>query len=239
MEMFMTDDVSASAAAGPDPASPPAGGRDDNIAAIRQQRDTALGLGDRETAQEFDALERELYDAGARVAAPARADAEGSGGEADIDEADHAPLTGDEAAGVFAFLDEVDPDAAAALRADWGNDVAANLGYAHLWFTTQYTQDERDSMVVTPGLVRMAARMGRRLASDRRTAGRHRSGGGREVAGGATGQGGQVGELRRRREDALRTGNYRQAQELDEQERAAWARRYGDGPIVGHAGRTL
>ena len=232
----MTDDESAVATDAPNVESTAVGGVDDRIADIRRQRDAALGLGDRETAQEFDALERELYDAGAQGAAPACADAEGPGGAADIDKADHAPLAPDEAAGVFAFLDTVDADAAAGLRAEWGGEAGAHLGYAHLWFTTQYTQAERDSMVVTPGLVRMAARMGRKLAAgrERRT---HTTDGHNSDGDEATNS--DPAALRRRRQEAQRNGDYRRAQQLDAEERAAWARFSGDAPIVGRAGRNL
>lgn len=234
----MTDDDSASAPAGPDTASTAAGGVDDRVVAIRRQRDVAMQTGDRETAQEFDALERELYDAGADggsgFASPDAVEA------ASFTETDHAPLTADETEGVLAFLDEVDGEAAATLRAEWGSDAAANLGYAHLWFTTQYTQDERESMVVTPGLVRMAARMGRGLAADRRVTQTQLPSGRRDTAAdGTASQSENVGELRRRKEEALRAGDHRLARHFDEEERALYARLHGDGPIVGHAGRTI
>jgi len=235
----MTDDNSAAVTAEPTMDSPITGGSDERVVAIRQHRDVALQAGDRETAEEFDALERELYDAGAQDGRPEVASADDTEAVS-LAEADHAPLTTEETAGVFAFLAEVDADAADSLRAEWGDDAATNLGYAHLWFITQYTQDERDSMVVTPGLVRMAARMGRKLAADRRATGRHGQSGGEDTA--LDGVGSirqQVGDLRRRKVEAQRDGNYRLAQELDAQELAAWARLDGTGPIVGRAGRTL
>lgn len=232
----MTDGEPAAAMGAPNAESTADGGIDDRIADIRQQRDVALQAGDRETAQEFDALERELYDAGAQVTG---ADIGEPGGDGTMEFTDtaHAPLTPDEAAGVFAFLDTVDPDAAASLRAEWGGDAAANLGYAHLWFTTQYTQAERDSMVVTPGLVRMAARMGRTLAADGRAARtRRRDGSGDD---GSAGPHREPAELRRLKDEARRSGDHRLAREYDAQERAAWARLGGAGPIVGRAGRKL
>lgn len=235
----MTDVEKAAVPAEPSMDAPAIGRSDDSMAAIRRQRDVALQAGDRATAEEFDSLERELYEAEAADDRPEAASPDAVEA-ASFTESDHAPLNHDEAAGVFAFLDEVDPEAAVSLRAEWGGDAAANLGYAHLWFTTQYTQNERDSMVVTPGLVRMAARMGRKLAASRRKAETDRPDGGRDTAEhGVTSHREQVNELRRRRGEALRTGNYRRAQELDEQERAAWAQLHGGGPIVGRAGRIL
>ncbi|MDH3231833.1 MAG: hypothetical protein OEN55_18735 [Alphaproteobacteria bacterium] len=233
----MTDGEAAAAMGAPNAESTTDGSVDDRITDIRHQRDAALGLGDRETAEMLDALERELYDASEQGAAPARA-AEGSGGEADIEDAAHAPLSRDEASGVFAFLDTVDPDATASLRREWGGDAAANLGYAHLWFTTQYTQAERDSMVVTPGLVRMAARMGRKLSADGREARSQRRDPSRstdDVAGSRK----HPGEIRHLRQEAQRNGDHRLARQYDEQERAAWARLQGAGPIVGRAGRKM
>ncbi len=237
----MTDSEPVPATGGPKEDATALRGVDDRIADIRRQRDTALGLGDRETAREFDALERELYDAGAGAAGAETGDpgVEGSGGAAtdNFDEATHGPLTADEAEGVFAFLDTVDADGTAGLRAEWGGEAGAHLGHAHLWFVTQYTQAERDSMVVTPGLVRMAARMGRKLAAD----GQERQA---APTGGHDGDGAADADqnpaaLRRRRQDAQRAGDYRRAQALDEEERAAWARVSGDAPIVGRAGRNL
>ena len=150
-----------------------------------------------------------------------------------------APLTGDEVEGVFEFLDAVDAEATAALRAEWGAAAAAHLGHAHRWFTTAFTGEERDSMVVTPGLVRLAARRGRALAAGARDP--DHAGRADEETGApdAVALRRRVGELRRRREDAQRAGDYRRARALDEEERAAWARLSGAAPVVGRAGRGL
>lgn len=233
----MTDTNSAAATDGHEAASPAAASVDGGVAAIRRQREDARRAGDRETAQMLDALERDVYDADEQEDRPESAPPD-SGAAVDAAEEDHTPLTGDEVSGVFGFLDEVDPDAAASLRREWGGDAAANLGYAHLWFTTQYTQAERDSMVVTPGLVSMAARMGRKLSADGREARSRRQDGSRG-AGDAAGSRKEAGEIRRLKEEAQRRGDYRLAQQYDEQERAAWARRHGTGPIVGRAGRKM
>ena len=233
----MTDGNSAAATAGPNTGSPAAGGSDDSVATIRQRRDAALRAGDRDTAQMLDELERQAYAADENESGPEFAPPD-AGGAADAAQGDHSPLTRDEVSGVFGFLDEVDPAAAASLRSEWGGDAAANLGYAHLWFTTQYTQAERDSMVVTPGLVSMAARMGRTLAAEGRDASARRRGG-RRSAGGTAGSRKQPGEIRRLKQEAQRKGDYRLAQQYDEQERAAYARLHGTGPIVGRDHRNL
>ena len=227
----MTDTNSAAAMEGPEVESPTAASDTDRVVEIRRQREEARQSGDRQTAQTLDELERQIYDADEIEVRPDSVPPD-SGGAVDAVDGDHKPLTGDEVSGVFGFLDEVDPDAAASLRAEWGGDAAANLGYAHLWFTTQYTQAERDSMVVTPGLVSMAARMGRKLAADGREA-RSRQ------RGGAAAPRIEPGEIRRLREDAQRKGDHRLAQKYDAQERAAYARLGGEGPIVGRAGRNI
>ena len=231
----MTDNTSTAATSEAGAEQPAGAGTDGEVAEIRRQRNDAQRAGDRETAQMFDSLEREFYDANEKDNSPESAPAD-SGGTADSTGGDHTPLTGGEASEVFDLLDDVDPDSAAALRREWGGDAGANLGYAHLWFTTQYTQDERDSMVVTPGLVSMAARMGRQLTADRRAA-RVQPRDARR--GGAAGSRKEPGEIRRLKEEAQRKGDYRLARTYDEQERAAYARRHGAGPIVGQAGRKL
>ena len=56
---------------------------------------------------------------------------------------------------------------------------------------------------------------------------------------GAANAGPDPAELRRLREAAQRDGDFRRAQALDEEERAAYARLHGAGPIVGRAGRNM
>jgi hypothetical protein len=233
----MTDTSSAAATNGQEAESPAAASADGGAAEIRRQREDARRSGDRETAQMLDALEREIYDAEEKEGRPDSAMPD-PGGVTEFTEGDHAPLSRDDAVGVFTFLDEVDPEAAASLRREWGGDAAANLGYAHLWFTTQYTQAERDSMVVTPGLVSMAARMGRKLSADGRES-RLRRQDEDHGAGNATGSRNEPVEIRRLKEESQRNGDHRLAQQYDEQERAAYARLDGAGPIVGRAGRKM
>ena len=233
----MSDMNSAAAMDGPEVDSPAAASDNDRLVEIRRQREDARQSGDRETAQMLDELERKIYDANGREGRPDSVPPD-SGAAADVAEGDHTPLTGDEVSGVFGFLDEVDADAATSLRREWGDDAAANLGYAHLWFTTQYTQAERDSMVVTPGLVSMAARMGRKLSADGRETRPRRQDGSRG-AGDAAASRKEAGEIRRLKEEAQRNGDYRLAQQYDAQERAAYARLHGAGPIVGRAGRKM
>ncbi len=233
----MTDTSSAAATDGHEAESPAAASADGGVAEVRRQREDARQAGDRETAQMLDELERQIYDADGKEDRPGSTPPD-SGAAEDVAEGDHTPLTGDEVSGVFGFLDMVDPDAAVSLRREWGGDAAANLGYAHLWFTTQYTQAERDSMVVTPGLVSMAARMGRKLSADGREA-RSRRQRGRRGVGNAAGSRNEPGEFRRLKEEARRNGDHRLARQYDEQERAAYARLHGAGPIVGRAGRKM
>jgi hypothetical protein len=232
METDMTDTNSVATADGPQADSPADGSDGGGVAEIRRQRGDALQAGDRDTAQMLDELERQAYVVEEKEG-PTGSEPPDAGGAADIAKGDHTPLTGDEVSGVFDFLEEVDPEAAASLSREWGGDAAANLGYAHRWFTTQYTQAERDSMVVTPGLVSMAARMGRNLVAEGRKAPTGRRGGG------AAASRKKPGEIRRLKQEALRKGDYRLAQQYDEQERAAYARQHGAQPIVGRAGRNV
>jgi len=229
----MTDTNSAAAINGPQAESPAAGSDEGRVAEIRRQREDAQQAGDRDTAQMLDELERQAYAAEEMEGRPESVPPD-AGGAADVAEGDHTPLTRDEVSGVFGVLDEIDPGTAAFLRREWGGDAAANLGYAHRWFTTQYTQAERDSMVVTPGLVSMAARMGRNLVADGQAAPANRRRGG-----GAAGSRKEPGEIRRLKEEAQRKGDYRLAQQYDDQERAAYARMHGTAPIVGRVGRSL